>query len=212
MHRWRRNDCDIYVVPEGVHGTDGPRNDPRVEWDPWPAFNGIRGPSLLLHVWSNGRWLRDGPWKELVSQELANLERRTNAARTAAEQAMTIQKFQNLAEQVLLERRASKAVAGAPRLVRWGGLDFNTTELDVELRQALALAFPTTGHVAQLAETARVADALLAARQDVPDEDDASAAQHHLLAALELLSAVQHRLLAANAELVKAQAALGMTG
>ena len=51
-------------------------------------------------------------------------------------------------------------------LLAWAGLDFDTAEMDLELREALARVAPEGGELRQLAPTASVRDARDAARSD----------------------------------------------
>lgn len=96
----------------------------------------------------------------------------------------------------------------ARTLLVWGGLDFDTAELDLELREALAAVAPENGALRRLKVTARLRDALDALDEDLGlNPGGAGAALRDCLLAL---SVARVQLVEANEDLVRARHALGL--
>lgn len=105
--------------------------------------------------------------------------------------------------------RARTAVAPVdPKLLTWGGLDFDTAEMDVELREALAVAAPDSGALRGLQVTASCVQAAVAAVQDLTTSD--SPAANNLLHAMRKLAVAQQALRDANLHLTLARRVLGL--
>ncbi len=108
--------------------------------------------------------------------------------------------------------------------IRWGGLDFNTAELDVEILAVLARIAPEGGDVRALPLTARVKDAARAVDQDLSmmrserqraagvdleDETADEQAMAEMYACLLDLADAQAALFAAHERLMNARRRLG---
>jgi len=93
--------------------------------------------------------------------------------------------------------------------ISWGGLDFDTAAMDVELREALAAMAPHHGLLRALPPTARCSDAASAFEADTARNDN-MAARLAMSEAMSNLARVQDLLLAINRNLTAARAALGL--
>lgn len=94
-------------------------------------------------------------------------------------------------------------------LIAWGGLDFDATELDRDLREALAVVAPVGGAMRALplvADPKRAADALFS---DFNHRHDAAGVDA-LIAALDQLEAAKVALLQASQQLTQARLELGL--
>lgn len=111
-------------------------------------------------------------------------------------------------------------------LVTWGGLDFDTSEMDLELREALATVAPEGGALQALSLTARVRDARDAAQADaaglriaraeaqgcdLEDSTPTELAADVLVTALAHLAEAQAALFEANDYLSRARRLLGLS-
>lgn len=107
--------------------------------------------------------------------------------------------------------RGFEEVVPAPvgrQLLVWGGLDFDTAEMDQELREALAAVAPEDGALRGLPVTASCARAVDAVAVDLATSD--SPAANNLLHALQWLAVAQQALRDANLHLTLARRALGL--
>lgn len=93
-------------------------------------------------------------------------------------------------------------------MVVWGGLDFDTAELDTELREALAAVAPDGGALRGLKVTARITDALSALDEDLGQYPEGASA--YLGLCIEALGRAQAQLFIAHEALINARRALGL--
>lgn len=93
--------------------------------------------------------------------------------------------------------------------ISWGGLDFDTAEMDVELREALAAMAPDHGFLRALPPTARCADAARAFEADTSGIGFTEA-RVAMSAAMSDLARAQDLLLRVNRNLMDARKALGL--
>ena len=108
--------------------------------------------------------------------------------------------------------------------ITWGGLDFDTAEMDAEIRELLGRLAPESGSLRELKVTARVRDAHRAAYADASlmrvrraealgaDLDDSTPeerAMDQMATCLDWLAAAQHALFEAHEVLRRAQRAAG---
>ena len=100
------------------------------------------------------------------------------------------------------------APIGRP-LLAWAGLDFDTAELDLELREALAAVAPEGGALRALAAFASVRAALVALDDDLGREAVGAVCERGVC--LERLDAARVQLEAANAALMRARRTLGLS-
>lgn len=109
--------------------------------------------------------------------------------------------------------RGFEEVIPAPvgrQLLVWGGLDFDTAEMDVELREALAAVAPEDGALRWLPVTASCSAAADASAADFDRMPARAAGVDDLTAALDELATAQAALLAASSHITRARRALGL--
>lgn len=109
-------------------------------------------------------------------------------------------------------------------VLRWGGLDFDTSELDTEIRVLLASIAPDGGSLHGLSLTARVRDAHRAAiwdlslirsqrqaalGEDLEDETTQEQALSEAITLLDCLAAAQAQLFEAHESLRRAERLIG---
>ena len=94
-------------------------------------------------------------------------------------------------------------------LLAWGGLDFDTAELDLELRAALAAISPVGGALRALQVTASMREALAALDADAGEYTGGAAGE--LGMCLERLEAARVQLVKADEALRRARRTLGLS-
>lgn len=96
------------------------------------------------------------------------------------------------------------------QLLVWGGLDFDTAEMDQELREALARVAPEDGALRGLPATASLASTLVALRADCGGVAEGGPASNHLKLCLERLQEARALLVEADGALRRARRSLGL--